>query len=60
VVAEGIETVDELSALVDVGAQHGQGFLFARPAFPLPGAKWPGAESLSPETSKLPTAARLR
>jgi EAL domain-containing protein (putative c-di-GMP-specific phosphodiesterase class I) len=37
VVAEGIETLDELRAVIDTGAHYGQGFLFARPAFPAPG-----------------------
>jgi EAL domain-containing protein (putative c-di-GMP-specific phosphodiesterase class I) len=36
VVAEGIETVDEYRALLDTGVHFGQGYLFARPAFPLP------------------------
>jgi EAL domain-containing protein (putative c-di-GMP-specific phosphodiesterase class I) len=51
VVAEGIETGDELKASRDVGAHYGQGFLFARPAYPLPKAKWPGAQSVPPETA---------
>ncbi len=41
VVAEGIETPDEYSALCDTGAHLGQGFLFARPAFPMPAVTWP-------------------
>jgi EAL domain-containing protein (putative c-di-GMP-specific phosphodiesterase class I) len=41
VVAEGIETEDELSALRDTGAHYGQGFLFARPAYPMPTITWP-------------------
>jgi EAL domain-containing protein (putative c-di-GMP-specific phosphodiesterase class I) len=41
VVAEGIETEDELRAVLDTGAHYGQGYLFARPAFPIPTAKWP-------------------
>ncbi len=41
VVAEGIETEDELSALRDTGAHYGQGFLFARPAYPMPTVTWP-------------------
>jgi EAL domain-containing protein (putative c-di-GMP-specific phosphodiesterase class I) len=41
VVAEGIETAAELSAVIDSGAQFGQGYLLARPAFPLPSVKWP-------------------
>ncbi len=34
VVAEGIETVEELDALREIGVTFGQGFLFARPASP--------------------------
>ncbi len=41
VVAEGVETVDELSALRDTGADFAQGFLFARPSYPIPDASWP-------------------
>jgi EAL domain-containing protein (putative c-di-GMP-specific phosphodiesterase class I) len=41
VVAEGVESRDELSALVDTGVGFVQGFLFARPAFPLPTICWP-------------------
>jgi EAL domain-containing protein (putative c-di-GMP-specific phosphodiesterase class I) len=41
VVAEGIETEDELSALRDTGAHYGQGYLFARPAYPMPAVTWP-------------------
>ena len=41
VVAEGIETEDEFSALRDTGAHYGQGFLFARPAYPMPAVTWP-------------------
>jgi EAL domain-containing protein (putative c-di-GMP-specific phosphodiesterase class I) len=41
VVAEGIETRDELSAVRDSGAQYGQGFLLGRPAFPKPSITWP-------------------
>jgi EAL domain-containing protein (putative c-di-GMP-specific phosphodiesterase class I) len=44
VVAEGIETQDELMAVVDSGARYGQGYVFARPAFPVPDAIWPGGE----------------
>jgi EAL domain-containing protein (putative c-di-GMP-specific phosphodiesterase class I) len=41
VVAEGIETVEELEAVIASGAQYGQGYLLARPAFPLPEVTWP-------------------
>jgi len=41
VVAEGIETRDEYTALCDTGAHYGQGYLFARPAFPVPTVTWP-------------------
>ena len=51
VVAEGIETPDELTACVDSGADYGQGYLFARPAYPLPNAKWPGRASAPPESA---------
>jgi len=41
VVAEGIETVEELSAVIDAGVHLGQGYLLARPAFPPPQPIWP-------------------
>nr|HEX4313947.1 EAL domain-containing protein [Kofleriaceae bacterium] len=41
VVAEGIETVTELEAVIDSGARFGQGYLLARPAFPPPAVTWP-------------------
>ncbi|MEO6775761.1 MAG: EAL domain-containing protein [Kofleriaceae bacterium] len=42
VVAEGIETVDELKASIAAGAHFGQGYLLARPAFPPPEeVHWP-------------------
>lgn len=42
VVAEGIETQEELKAIIDTGAHYGQGYLLARPAFPIPTVYWPG------------------
>ncbi|MAQ16005.1 MAG: hypothetical protein CMN30_14600 [Sandaracinus sp.] len=36
VVAEGMETYDELSASIDTGAHYGQGYYFAKPAYPPP------------------------
>ena len=41
VVAEGIETDDELRASVDIGAQFVQGYLLGRPAHPPPIPLWP-------------------
>lgn len=41
VVAEGIETHDEFLAICDSGAQYGQGYLLARPSFPMPAVTWP-------------------
>ncbi len=43
VVAEGIETPEELEAVCYAGAQLGQGYLLARPANPPPTASWPVA-----------------
>ncbi|HEX3594139.1 MAG TPA: EAL domain-containing protein [Polyangiaceae bacterium] len=51
VVAEGIETSEELAAVADAGVAFGQGYLFAQPAYPLPKAKWPGGRSAPPETA---------
>jgi EAL domain-containing protein (putative c-di-GMP-specific phosphodiesterase class I) len=41
VVAEGIETVAELDAVIAAGVHFGQGYLLARPAFPAPPVIWP-------------------
>ena len=41
VVAEGIETPDELSAVVDSGAHYAQGFLLGRPSYPPRPGTWP-------------------
>lgn len=41
VVAEGIETLSEFEAVIASGARYAQGYLLARPAFPLPEAIWP-------------------
>jgi EAL domain-containing protein (putative c-di-GMP-specific phosphodiesterase class I) len=41
VVAEGIESSDEYFALKDTGVHYAQGFLFARPGYPMPDVTWP-------------------
>ena len=41
VVAEGIETREELSVALDAGVHYGQGFLLARPGNPMPPHRWP-------------------
>lgn len=41
VVAEGVETKDELRAVIDCGAHFAQGFLLARPSLPAPTINWP-------------------
>lgn len=40
-VAEGVETVDELSCVRDLGVDWVQGYLLGRPAFPAPAVTWP-------------------
>lgn len=47
VVAEGIETESEFHAIRDTGAHYGQGYLFARPGFPMPEINWPPARKRS-------------
>ena len=37
VVAEGIEQETEMNVVIDCGAHYGQGYYFARPAYPAPG-----------------------
>jgi EAL domain-containing protein (putative c-di-GMP-specific phosphodiesterase class I) len=43
VIAEGIETEDELGAVRDLGIRYGQGYLLARPGYPLPEVSFPFA-----------------
>jgi EAL domain-containing protein (putative c-di-GMP-specific phosphodiesterase class I) len=40
IIAEGIETTDQMKQLTDLGCEYGQGFLFARGLDPL------GAEAM--------------
>ncbi|MBI4953435.1 MAG: EAL domain-containing protein [Myxococcales bacterium] len=41
VVAEGVETRAERDSLLDLGCDLFQGYLFAKPAYPLPTPAWP-------------------
>lgn len=41
VVAEGVEVVDELSCVRDLGVRYAQGYLLARPGAPPPKPVWP-------------------
>jgi EAL domain-containing protein (putative c-di-GMP-specific phosphodiesterase class I) len=41
VVAEGVEHVEELRCVRDLGVQYAQGYLLARPAAPPPPPNWP-------------------
>lgn len=56
VVAEGIETYDEWRALCDTGVHLAQGFLFARPGFPLPAVTVPAEVDLARRTMRPPRA----
>jgi EAL domain-containing protein (putative c-di-GMP-specific phosphodiesterase class I) len=53
VVAEGIETMDEFEAVCDSGAEYGQGYLFARPAYPMPKSVWPRTTAASARRMRL-------
>jgi EAL domain-containing protein (putative c-di-GMP-specific phosphodiesterase class I) len=54
VVAEGIETPEELSAVLAAGADFGQGYLLARPAAEPPAIEWPATLPL--DEASLPKA----
>jgi EAL domain-containing protein (putative c-di-GMP-specific phosphodiesterase class I) len=55
VVAEGVETNGEYEAVRDSGAQYGQGYLFARPSFPIPAITWPPPAMVEPVPSTQPS-----
>ena len=42
VIAEGVETEDELESVIDLGVDFVQGYVFGRPADPPPDLIWPG------------------
>ena len=39
-IAEGIETPEEMRVVLDCGVHYGQGYLLARPAMPRPAVDW--------------------
>jgi EAL domain-containing protein (putative c-di-GMP-specific phosphodiesterase class I) len=55
VVAEGIETEEELHAVIAAGAHFGQGYLLARPSSPLPPVTWPGGTVRTDRRKKEPS-----
>lgn len=55
VVAEGIETREELEAVREAGAQYGQGYLLARPSFPPPPVTWPAGLAATKRGQLLPS-----
>jgi EAL domain-containing protein (putative c-di-GMP-specific phosphodiesterase class I) len=65
VVAEGIETSEELDAVQQAGAHFGQGYFFAHPAFPPPAISWPTTieqsdKATGPDSQSSHRAARRR
>jgi EAL domain-containing protein (putative c-di-GMP-specific phosphodiesterase class I) len=56
VVAEGIESSDEYFALKDTGVHYAQGFLFARPGYPMPDVTWPPPPPSMPPSRRWPSA----
>ncbi|HEY8076544.1 MAG TPA: EAL domain-containing protein [Labilithrix sp.] len=53
-VAEGIETPEELEAVIEAGARFGQGYLLARPAYPPPPVTWPNGQREGKKTIRRP------
>ncbi len=64
IVAEGIETVDDLAVLCDLGVRYGQGFFLARPGGPFPNVratvKQAIVEMARPARSDVPILAMTR
>ena len=54
VVAEGIETEAELSAVIDAGVHYGQGYLIARPGYPIPDVHLPRSAATAPLRPRRP------
>jgi EAL domain-containing protein (putative c-di-GMP-specific phosphodiesterase class I) len=54
VVAEGIESPDELACLQDLGVDYLQGYLLGRPANPAPSITWPDSVPRTPAPRSAP------
>jgi len=55
VVAEGVETPEELASVMEAGARYAQGYLLARPGFPAPAVNWPPPADLGIAVARAPT-----
>jgi len=53
VVAEGVETLDELRCVIDLGVTYAQGYLLARPGAPPPAHIWPLGPKVPPPVPKV-------
>ena len=64
IVAEGIETVDDLAVLCDLGVRYGQGYYLTRPAAPFPrvrpSVKQTVLQMIRPPRQEIPVLAMTR
>lgn len=64
IVAEGIETIEDLSVLCDLGVRYGQGFYLARPGGPFPNVRSTVKQAIidmvRPARSEVPIVAMTR
>jgi len=52
VVAEGVETLEELQCVRDLGVDYAQGYLLARPSTPPPPHAWPVLDANVPSSKR--------
>ncbi len=55
IIAEGIETEEELTTLYSIGVHYGQGYYLGRPAFPKPAVTKPALSKIASLTYRNPT-----